>query len=201
MEGQEFKAYDRVLVRDEDQERWQAAFYDQYITRNGKFPHHVIGGSGFTQCIPYDGNEHLLGTTDSPEIKSGEPKIDERYFYLTGGLVNNELVYVVKTKKWEDIEKDRDRFNAKNFYLSREEAEEAARIKAAESRIKAFRPDEGDRYFYVEIRMKDGTAAYEIKEATWARTQEDRNRYFLQMCCPTKEDALVYLEIFRITMS
>lgn len=201
MEGQEFKAYDRVLVRDKDDERWQAAFYDQYLADEEKYPHHVISGACFTQCIPYAGNEHLLGTTDSPEIKSGEPKNGELYFYLTGGLIKNELVYVVKTKKWEDSEKDQYRFKAKNFYLSRKEAEEAARIKAAESRIKAFRPDEGDRYFYVEIRMKDGTAAYEIKEATWARTQEDRNRYFLQMCCPTKEDALVYLEIFRITMS
>lgn len=62
----EFKPYDRVLVRDGYQERWQAAFYEQYITRNVHYPHHVIGGDSFAQCIPYAGNEHLLGTTDSP---------------------------------------------------------------------------------------------------------------------------------------
>lgn len=63
----EFKAYDRVLVRDKDDERWQAAFYDQYLADEEKYPHHVISGACFTQCIPYEGNEHLLGTTDSPE--------------------------------------------------------------------------------------------------------------------------------------
>lgn len=88
MEGKksEFKAFDRVLVRDEDQEQWQAALYDQYITRNGKFPHHVISGDCFAQCIPYDGNEHLLGTTDRPEKpERWKPKNGERYYSAAWG--------------------------------------------------------------------------------------------------------------------
>lgn len=201
MEGQEFKAFERVLVRDNNEDMWGACLYSHKDSSFGEFCHRMVGDACFVQCIPYEGNEHLLGTTDKYVPEPWKPKNDERFFYLTCELVKNELVYVVRTKTWEDSEKDQYRFNAKNFYLSREAAEEAARIKTAESRIKAFRPDEGDTYYYVATRMEDGTATYGIKEATWAGTQEDRNRYFLQMCCPTKEDALVYLEIFRITMS
>lgn len=86
MEAKKFKTYDRVLVRDEDQERWRAAFYAQYILRTGKFPHYVIGGDSFAQCIPYAGNEHLLGTTDRPE-KPGrwKPKNGERYYSAAWG--------------------------------------------------------------------------------------------------------------------
>lgn len=86
MEAKKFKTYDRVLVRDEDQERWRAAFYDQYITRNGKYPHQMIGGDSFAQCIAFDGNEHLLGTTDRPE-KPGrwKPKNGERYYSAAWG--------------------------------------------------------------------------------------------------------------------
>lgn len=88
MEGKksEFKAFDRVLVRDEEQERWQAALYDQYLTDNGASTHRVIGEGYFSQCIPYDGHEHLLGTTDSPE-KPGrwKPKNGERYYSAAWG--------------------------------------------------------------------------------------------------------------------
>ena len=124
MEGQEFNPYDRVLVRDEEQERWQAAFYDQYITRNGKFPHHVIGGACFTQCIPYAGNEHLLGTTDSPG-KPGQwkPKSDETFFAV---LHNYGESFYVSEFGWDCSDKDERMYLLGNCFRTREEAEAMA---------------------------------------------------------------------------
>lgn len=60
----EFKPFDKVLVRDEDNKKWVPAFF---WTKNDEFI--VIGGSRWNQCIPYQGNEHLLGTTDKLEYK------------------------------------------------------------------------------------------------------------------------------------
>ena len=56
----EFKPFDRVLVRDFDDGAWIPHFYshhDEVFT----FRHRTIGGVGYQQCIPYEGNEHLLG--------------------------------------------------------------------------------------------------------------------------------------------
>jgi hypothetical protein len=60
--GHEFKTGDKVLVRDVAGEVWSLDFYSHSINRL----HGCVGGCWF-YCIPYEGNEHLLCTTDSPE--------------------------------------------------------------------------------------------------------------------------------------
>jgi len=51
-----------VLVRDSDNDNDEWAYtYFSHITDNGDFN---TGGWTWKQCIPFDGNEHLLGTTD-----------------------------------------------------------------------------------------------------------------------------------------
>ena len=50
----------KVLVRDINSGYWIGAFYSHYNSK--KF--YTIGGSRYYQCIPYEGNEHLLGTTN-----------------------------------------------------------------------------------------------------------------------------------------
>ena len=121
MEGQEFNPYDRVLVRDEEQERWQAAFYDQYITRNGKFPHHVIGGACFTQCIPYAGNEHLLGTTDRPAPKPEpwKPKNGEMYYCIAWAV---SIGFFTVRSHYSHEPFDTDAWKAGNCFRTEEEA-------------------------------------------------------------------------------
>ena len=52
------KPFDRVLVRDDDSEEWTPNFYG-YKRREFQC---VL--NYWEQCIPYEGNEHLLGTTD-----------------------------------------------------------------------------------------------------------------------------------------
>lgn len=56
------KPFDKVLVRDDNTQRWTAdlfSFYDGSIVN----PYSCIGHYT-NQCIPYECNEHLLGTTD-----------------------------------------------------------------------------------------------------------------------------------------
>lgn len=55
----EFKPFDKVLVRDNDTEPWMPAFFE----REYKHKFFLLSGFCYDQCIPYEGNEHLLGTT------------------------------------------------------------------------------------------------------------------------------------------
>lgn len=61
----ELKPYDRVLVRNNNREEWHADFFS-HITKliDRKF---ACSGACFYQCIPYEGNEYLLGKTENPE--------------------------------------------------------------------------------------------------------------------------------------
>lgn len=59
----ELKPFDKVLIRDINAERWKASFFS-YKEES----HYVsIEGRCWMQCIPYEGNEHLLGTTEDVE--------------------------------------------------------------------------------------------------------------------------------------
>lgn len=56
----------RVLVRDDEKEKWKPAIWGYYDTDNTKYyPYETICGNCFVFCIPYEGNEHLLGTTNN----------------------------------------------------------------------------------------------------------------------------------------
>lgn len=65
----EFKAFDKVLVRDSNDYKWKAGFFSHY-SEGLNYPFICVGG-GYGQCIPYnEETAHLLGTTD--EWKGGE---------------------------------------------------------------------------------------------------------------------------------
>lgn len=53
----------RVLVRDTVKEIWKPDFFGCLYDSNG-CPYMVVGGIRWKCCIPYEGNEHLLGTTN-----------------------------------------------------------------------------------------------------------------------------------------
>lgn len=57
------KPFDKVLVRDHNNEIWRPDLFGR-ITNDGRF---ACIGMAWEQCIPYEGNEHLLGTTNDPE--------------------------------------------------------------------------------------------------------------------------------------
>lgn len=55
------KPFDKVLVRDCLDEMWRPSFFACYLPF-GREPYQVIGGEWVKLCIPYEGNESLLGT-------------------------------------------------------------------------------------------------------------------------------------------
>lgn len=63
----EFQPFDRVLVRDDNSGEWCLALYAYY--RESTKLNRMVGGACWEQCIPYEGNENLLGTTDKPSEK------------------------------------------------------------------------------------------------------------------------------------
>lgn len=60
----QFKPFDRVLVRDDDDTTWRCDFFSHLGDKEGVF---ICLTTWWKQCIPYDGNEHLLRTTNNPE--------------------------------------------------------------------------------------------------------------------------------------
>lgn len=64
---QEFKPFDKVLVRDDIDEKWILSIFGCYEDEVDKdFPYVCINGR-YCYCIPYEGNEHLLGTPSTPK--------------------------------------------------------------------------------------------------------------------------------------
>ena len=62
---QKFKPFDKVLIRDDINEKWSINLFSYYDEEDQAFPYVCISGR-YEHCIPYEGNEYLLGTTDSP---------------------------------------------------------------------------------------------------------------------------------------
>lgn len=59
----ELKPFDKVLVRDDKEDQWSANIFSYQV--RGMF--HCLGEGYWKYCIPYEGNEHLLGTTKNVE--------------------------------------------------------------------------------------------------------------------------------------
>ena len=60
-----FEPFQEVLVRDSDAGIWKAAHFSHYIGEY-EYPYFTTA-SAYKQCVPYDCNDHLLGTDKSPE--------------------------------------------------------------------------------------------------------------------------------------
>ena len=61
----EFKPFDKVLVRDDEDECWEIELFGRK-TNDDDYTYNC-SHSCYRHCIPYEGNEHLFGTTDSPK--------------------------------------------------------------------------------------------------------------------------------------
>ena len=60
----QFKPFEKVLVRDSYEDKWRASFFSNIRESYAKY---VTTGLVWKFCIPYEGNEHLLGTTNNVE--------------------------------------------------------------------------------------------------------------------------------------
>lgn len=61
----EFKPFDKVLVRDEDDKEWHISLFAREIVDDSdglSYKHECSNGTLWDCCIPFEGNEHLLGT-------------------------------------------------------------------------------------------------------------------------------------------
>ena len=59
----ELKPFDKVLVRDGKDEIWEPAFFFRYLSQFNGYNYQTVGGEWRVYCVPYIGNESLLGTT------------------------------------------------------------------------------------------------------------------------------------------
>lgn len=76
---QTFEPDQLVLVRESEKENWDLARYSYCCAEEGETHiHHIQGLRWFKddEILPYAGNEHLLGTTESP-TPEWEPKPGE----------------------------------------------------------------------------------------------------------------------------
>ena len=60
----QFKPFEKVLVRDSYDDMWRASFFSHIKEDDGRY---VTICFTWKFCIPYEGNEHLLGTTNNVE--------------------------------------------------------------------------------------------------------------------------------------
>ena len=60
----QFKPFEKVLVRDSIDDVWRASFFSHIKEDDGRY---VTTGLCWKFCIPYEGNEHLLGTIKDVE--------------------------------------------------------------------------------------------------------------------------------------
>ena len=60
----QFKPFEKVLVRDSELDEWRCTFYSHFNSKG--IYHHITVGSVYAMCIPFEGNEHLVGTTQNP---------------------------------------------------------------------------------------------------------------------------------------
>lgn len=52
--------FEKVLVRDDDDDDWKCDFFSHFDKANGIFAYTSVNGL-YKQCIPYEGNEDLVG--------------------------------------------------------------------------------------------------------------------------------------------
>ena len=60
----ELKPFDKVLVRNDKEDQWSANIFCYQVRDN---MYYCLGECYWRYCIPYEGNEHLLGTTNNVE--------------------------------------------------------------------------------------------------------------------------------------
>lgn len=64
---QEFKQFDKVLVRDAPSQKWSINLFSYYDEEDEAYPY-VCLNERYSYCIPYESNEHLVGKTVDTQI-------------------------------------------------------------------------------------------------------------------------------------
>ena len=62
----EFNPFDKVLVRDFEEDNWDINLFQEIVGEDIDYQFVCLSGC-FNFCVPYEGNEELLGTSNSPK--------------------------------------------------------------------------------------------------------------------------------------
>ena len=62
----EFNPFDKVLVRDFEEDNWDINLFQEIVGEDIDYQFMCLSGC-FNFCVPYEGNEELLGTSNSPK--------------------------------------------------------------------------------------------------------------------------------------
>lgn len=66
-EEYKFTPFEKVLARDDNSELWCCDFFSHLADASTLGCKFMCTGSLYYHCIPYKGNEHLLGTNNNPK--------------------------------------------------------------------------------------------------------------------------------------
>lgn len=125
--NEQLKPFDKVLVRRYDSNAWRCDLFSHVAEELGMY---VCAGGNYEECIPYEGNEALLGTTDSPKPKRWRAENGGLYWALDINYVAYEVI--------EQYNKYDDRlYSVGNYFRTKEQAEEMA-IKIRALLVKAM---------------------------------------------------------------
>lgn len=111
----EFKPFDKVLARNDEDHVWSPELYS-HCNKDAEYPHRVVGGGMFYKyCIPYEGNEHLAGTSINLKPKRWRAIVGDIYY-----LINNEIEVDYAYENSDSVD-DR-RWQMGNYFKTREDA-------------------------------------------------------------------------------
>ena len=90
-----FEPFQKVLVRSTENQVWSTAFFShEQHSEDGL--EYICGGIAWNYCISYEGNEHLLGTTDSPTPPEPEFKFGDKVEASNDKITWTNAVYIRK---------------------------------------------------------------------------------------------------------
>ena len=77
----QFKPFDKILVKDNNYAMWMSDFYQFYNEERGQ---HLSMLKDYWlddfEILPYEGNEHLVGTNDEPKVPLSEKETQDAYW-------------------------------------------------------------------------------------------------------------------------
>lgn len=114
VEETEFKPFDKVLARNDEGLTWLPEIYS-YYNKDVECHHRVVGGMLYKYCIPYEGNEHLAGTSINLKPKRWRAKVNENYWFID--LMLSPIEATEKHKSFDD-----DMYELCNYFQTRQEA-------------------------------------------------------------------------------
>lgn len=92
----ELKPFDKVLVRDKETAAWRIDLFECDKTDVSQYGYKCLFSS-WMECVPFEGNEHLFGTTESPQEECPKEETEKK------DEVSNNYGYPVEYFKRNDV--------------------------------------------------------------------------------------------------